>query len=329
MWKLMLRRASAVTTGFSILIFLPIALIQPADSRRILLDGPSTLSGPSLPQQEEGISGQVIYLTRDPNSPIGKRKGKERRFITSIWIFSGKIKVPISDLSAISERKPATRIPLSEARQYPNLVGAISSDRDGRFKVGLKPGEYTLMAQYATDLYSNVFSADGSYSSIQVTSNQVVDTKLINNENLLIESMPGPTKISGEILSDEPQGIRGYVVAFNKNHILPLTYLRRDMSPPDPVQTKIWIFSGNVSPIYFSAKSAQQYPNLIGWVMSEKNGQFSVGLKPGTYSLFAEYDQKLHREPFRTWGSSDSLIKVETNNIIEGAIVNRDNMIHF
>jgi hypothetical protein len=330
----MLRRAVAITTGFSILISFPIALIQPADSSRILLDSPLPLAGPSLPQQEQGISGQVIYLTRDPNSLTGNRKGKERRFMTAVWIFSGKIKAPISDSSAISGRELATRIPLSEARQYPNLIGAIFSDRDGRFKVGLKPGDYTLMAQYATDLYPNTFSTDGLYSSIQVISNQVVDTKLINNENLLIESMPGPITIFGETLPDESQGIRGYVMAYRKNYISPMSFLRKYMSPPDPLQTKVWIFSGHVTPIHFSVKSAQRYPNLVGWVMSGENGRFSVGLKPGNYSIFAEYDQKLHREPFRPWLNSDgwirdSWIKVETNNILDGAFVGSANAISF
>lgn len=138
------------------------------------LPGPITPTGQILPDRPQGLQGTVLLLsgnqmpapqpdpTRSPPQPIQ----------TNVWIFSGKI-----------SGSGSPRWPIAKASQHPQLVGWTSSDVTGRFAVGLPPGEYTVMAEYDADLYLNSFLGDGSYTSVQVTANQMFEVELINTEN--------------------------------------------------------------------------------------------------------------------------------------------------
>ncbi len=90
---------------------------------------------------------------------------------TDVWIFSGRIP------------GKGTHWPLSEAEKHPNLVARVRSDAQGEFFVSLAPGEYTVFAQYGSDLYLNLFMGEGSYGSVQVREGKVTETRLVNTES--------------------------------------------------------------------------------------------------------------------------------------------------
>jgi hypothetical protein len=91
---------------------------------------------------------------------------------TTLWIFSARI--------------PSTgspRWPVAEAAHHPNLVCLVKSDPSGDYAIALPPGEYTVFAQEGDSLYLNTFQSDGSFSSVEVMSDQFVQLDLINTEN--------------------------------------------------------------------------------------------------------------------------------------------------
>lgn len=125
-----------------------------------------------LSPAQEGISGFVVRLQGNQMPTVGSnRVGIEPEPIsTVVWVFSGRIQ----------GKGPRWAVP--EASQNPNLVKRVCSDAQGKFFVSLLPGEYTLFAQYNSDLYLNSFLADGSYASVQVIAGKVTQTRLLNTE---------------------------------------------------------------------------------------------------------------------------------------------------
>jgi hypothetical protein len=141
---------------------------------QVSLSGPITPAKQQLPHQSQGISGFVFSLNGNqmPINQPDESRSNSQPVSTKVWIFAGKI---------IGTGSP--RWPLEKAQQHPGLIGWTVSDSSGRFKVGLPPGEYTVLAEYGSDLYLNKFLGDGSFASVQVTANQVTEVKLINTEN--------------------------------------------------------------------------------------------------------------------------------------------------
>ncbi|MGJ3248147.1 MAG: hypothetical protein ACFE0I_18945 [Elainellaceae cyanobacterium] len=84
-----------------------------------------------------------------------------------------------------------------------------------------------------------------------------------------------------------------------------------------PVQTKIWIFAGQIlamgSPKW-SIYSAALHPQLVGYVESDSKGQFAVELSPGEYTVFLQKRDNLYLNVFSKNGCFVS-IKVHQNKI--------------
>lgn len=123
------------------------------------------------PNQSQGISGFVVRLQGNQMPKVGSSRPRTEPepISTDVWIFSGRIP------------SKGPRWPVAEAR-HPNLVGRVRSDVQGKFFVGLPPGEYTLFAQYNSYLYLNSFLGDGSYKSVQVVQDKITETRLVNTE---------------------------------------------------------------------------------------------------------------------------------------------------
>ena len=122
----------------------------------------------------QGIQGRVRRLQGNhmPSNTDLPISGSTEFVQTTIWIFADRI--------------PGNSSPqwsLAEAEQHPNLVRQVESDRNGDYAVELPPGEYTVFAQYEEVLYLNAFLGDGSYKSIEVAPNQIVEFDLTNTEN--------------------------------------------------------------------------------------------------------------------------------------------------
>jgi hypothetical protein len=159
-------------------------------SSAVLVEGPITLIGQHLSDQVQGITGSVVKLSGNHFPPVRLPRAQSNPVSTRVWIFSGRVAAPIvrkpytSGSGAISfSLVMSNRWSLVEARKSPNLIGWTMSDSEGRFQVGLKPGEYTLLVEYGTDLYSSGFRDGTSYASLQVEANQILDIKLINSED--------------------------------------------------------------------------------------------------------------------------------------------------
>jgi hypothetical protein len=120
-----------------------------------------------------GVTGAVVRVVGNQMPMIGEktttRKAPES-VKTTVWVFSGRIPAK------------GTRLAISEAKQNFNLVTQVKTDDNGKFSVKLPPGEYTLFAQYGTDLYLNSFSGDGSFSAVQVSEGKMTELRLVNNE---------------------------------------------------------------------------------------------------------------------------------------------------
>ncbi|MGF1568494.1 MAG: carboxypeptidase-like regulatory domain-containing protein [Nodosilinea sp.] len=132
----------------------------------------AVLESPQSAPLRQGIQGQVTRLSGNHMPSPNPNSGQRENVQTTVWIFAGRIAGP----------GPAPW-PVAEAEQHPGLVGRVESDRNGHYAMALPVGEYTLLAQYEDYLYLNSFQGDGSYQSVQVTPNQVVEFNLINTEN--------------------------------------------------------------------------------------------------------------------------------------------------
>lgn len=141
---------------------------------QINISGPITLSEQQLPYQPQGITGVVLSLKGDhmPTYDPNQSRSDPQPVSTKIWIFSGKIPSPGSPFWSIED-----------AQQHPNLIGWVQSNPNGNFEAGLSPGEYTVFAEYGSELYFNQFSEDGSFVSIKVIAHKATEVQLINTEN--------------------------------------------------------------------------------------------------------------------------------------------------
>jgi hypothetical protein len=132
--------------------------------------------------------------------------------------------------------------------------------------------------------------------------------------------LPAPTPFTNtQKYTAQPQGIVGTVVSLMGDfmpRILPENNNKAIMSNSriTPIATRIWIFEGKVKPTPMKnwppefapapisprlpISEAMQLSNRMGWVMSDQNGQFQVGLPVGEYTILAEYEDDLYLNLF-------------------------------
>ncbi|MEB3181775.1 MAG: hypothetical protein VKL59_22490 [Nostocaceae cyanobacterium] len=123
----------------------------------------------------------------------------------------------------------------------------------------------------------------------------------------------------------DTQGIQGSVVRLSGNQ-MPTIGVPRSQNPPQPVQTTVWVFSGRInsdaSP-FWSVNQAQKHPHLRQKVQTNPQGQFSVNLPPGEYTLFAQYGDNLYLNSFLGDGSF-STVQVTPNKMTETQLVHTE-----
>lgn len=149
-----------------------------------------------------------------------------------------------------------------------------------------------------------------------------------DSQSMSQTSISGPTTPSQQQLPDQPQGIRGIVLDVTGNQMPPIDPHEQGATR-QPVSTKVWIFAGRIaspgSPRWPLA-AAQQHPNLIGWTVSNLEGQFEVGLPPGEYTLLVEYGSDLYLNRFLSDGSYAS-VQVAASQITEVQLINTENAV--
>ena len=128
------------------------------------------------------------------------------------------------------------------------------------------------------------------------------------------------------------QGIQGQVIQVSGDYMPHLSSQRADLSndqPSNRVQTKVWIFAGQIlgtgSP-QWSVASAIHHPNFVRSVESDRQGHYSVSLSPGEYTVFAQYDATLYLNAFQGNGSFKTVI-VNEGEIVDLDLVNISNAI--
>jgi hypothetical protein len=145
----------------------------------------------------------------------------------------------------------------------------------------------------------------------------------------------GPITSLGQHLLGKAQGIKGYVVKLSGNHMPPA---RPPHAKTELIATKIWIFSGRINlsanPGYkllipnnqlrWPSTDARKHPQFLGWTTSDSQGYFQVGLSPGEYTLFAEYEDYLYLNGFNGDGSHGS-IQVKEGQLREIRLINNEN----
>jgi len=120
--------------------------------------------------EPQGIQGTVLCWKGDQMPGVGDRAAAQP-VQTTVWIFTGRI--------------PSTGSPrwaIGDAERQLRLVEKVESNTAGEFSVVLPPGEYTLLAQYGSDLYLNSFLGDGSFATVVVEPGQWTPVRLENTE---------------------------------------------------------------------------------------------------------------------------------------------------
>ncbi|WP_227500115.1 hypothetical protein [Synechococcus sp. PCC 7335] len=134
---------------------------------------PQTATNSTAPATlSQGIKGTISQLSGNQmpsNSP--NPSATEEPVSTTVWVFSDRIPGPGSPYW-----------PIAEAKQHPNLVCTTQSDAAGHYQIQLPPSEYTVLAQYDESLYLNSFQGDGSYRSITVAPEQIIEFDLTHIE---------------------------------------------------------------------------------------------------------------------------------------------------
>ncbi|MGF1566753.1 MAG: carboxypeptidase-like regulatory domain-containing protein [Nodosilinea sp.] len=132
------------------------------------------MESPQSTPLRQGIQGQVTRLSGNhmPGTSPAPNSDQQEHVQTTVWIFTGRI-----------AGRGSSPWLVAEAEQHPGLVNQVKSDRNGHYTIALPVGEYTVLAQYDDYLYLNSFQGDGSYQSVQVAPNQVVEFNLTNTEN--------------------------------------------------------------------------------------------------------------------------------------------------
>lgn len=122
------------------------------------------------------------------------------------------------------------------------------------------------------------------------------------------------------------QGVRGAVRKVTGDQ-LPSNPEQPSAGNTELVQTTVWVFaapiSGNGSPRWPIAE-AEQHPQLVRQVESDRNGCYQVELPPGEYTIFAQYDDYLYLNSFQGDGSYLS-VEVLPNQLTEINLTNTEN----
>jgi inhibitor of cysteine peptidase len=103
---------------------------------------------------DQGVTGRVLKLTGNHMPTVGigvGRRGKTEPLSVPVHVFKGALK-PLA--------KPDPK--------HPALVKTVRSGKDGRYRVPLDPGEYTVVAEIKGKLYLNLLRGDGTWATVTV-----------------------------------------------------------------------------------------------------------------------------------------------------------------
>lgn len=137
--------------------------------------------------------------------------------------------------------------------------------------------------------------------------------------------------VEGQMMADiqssspaEQQGIRGRVVQLTGN-FMPRGGRSPDRQSQQPVQTTVWIFSGQISgdSPRWAVQEAEHHAQLLCQVTSDAHGEFWVELPAGSYTVMAQYDTDLYLNSFSGDGYYTS-VDVRPGQVTDVTLTNRE-----
>lgn len=127
------------------------------------------IAPPRVPAQPatQGITGKVLKLKGNfmPMVGEGKRPGQSiTPLAVPVHVFKGRLK-PFE--------KPDPK--------HPALVQTVQADKDGVYKVAVRPGEYTVVAEINGKLYLNLQDTEGRWGSVEVKADKWTTRNIEDN----------------------------------------------------------------------------------------------------------------------------------------------------
>ena len=139
-------------------------------------------------------------------------------------------------------------------------------------------------------------------------------------ENVAPQSPPSQAETNTDQMQ---QGIQGRFTKLSGNFMPRISDDATSDSSTASVSTNIWVFSSRVksdvpTPQWISIADAQNHPQFIMVIPTDENGEFSIGLEPGIYTLFTESDELLYLNSFDGEGYYSSVEVTEgATNFVE------------
>lgn len=123
------------------------------------------------------------------------------------------------------------------------------------------------------------------------------------------------------------QGIQGQVTQLAGNYIPGNGVGRSSEQRNDRLQTKIWIFAGEISGTgspRWSVEESTGHPSLKLQVESDCNGHYAAALLPGEYTVFVQQGNDLYLNAFQSNGNFKS-VTVAANRVTKLDLINTEN----
>lgn len=108
-------------------------------------------------QAEQGIQGQVFEQNGNQMPLKDKPFSKGRGYATKIYVFE-----PTTIQSAIQVEGSLFKKPITK------LIASIDSDSNGRFKISLSPGKYSVLVGYENAYYASSFNRENEMGIVQI-----------------------------------------------------------------------------------------------------------------------------------------------------------------
>jgi hypothetical protein len=116
----------------------------------------------------QGIKGQV-FLEKDASMPLkGKNKQSGSPYSTMVYVYE----------AASAQQLIGQQAHWAKGIQA-KLIKQVQADKTGHFKLGLRPGKYTLLLGYKDGYYIPFFSGSTGVAFVEVIKHQYQEIDLI------------------------------------------------------------------------------------------------------------------------------------------------------
>ncbi|NEZ63427.1 hypothetical protein D0962_11625 [Leptolyngbyaceae cyanobacterium CCMR0082] len=141
--------------------------------------------------------------------------------------------------------------------------------------------------------------------------------------------------VSSQVIAEQTQasnnmeqGIQGKVIQLSGDFMPQIGATGESQNSQSALATNIWVFTGKIQPEildpqWISTVNARDHAQLLQVVESDSNGEFSIALEPGVYTLFSQNNEALYLNSFDGEGYYAS-VDVKTGAISAVELVNSE-----